>query len=61
MDDVIVLVYGPVRYSRMDVGVWSVRTQARYDSMLEAMQEAFRRASLKGLLHPDFLARGIVL
>jgi hypothetical protein len=60
-DDRIVLVYGPDRYRRADVVVWSVLTQAQYDSMWEAMHEAFRRASLKGLLHPDFLARGIVL
>jgi len=61
MNDAIILVCGLNRYSRIDVGVWTIRTQAGYDSMLEAMQEAFRRANLKGLLHPDFLARGIVL
>ena len=61
IDDYIILVYGAGRYGRMDVGIHGIVTQGNYDAQMEATKEAIRRANIKGLLHPEFLARGLVL
>lgn len=60
-EDYIILVYGAGRYNRMDVRPCGITTQRTYDAQMEATKEAIRRANIKGLLHPEFLARGLVL
>lgn len=60
-EDYIVLVYGESRDRSMDVRVCGITTQRTYDAQMESTKEAIRRANIKGLLHPEFLARGLVL